>query len=90
MTTTTRNAPSKPKPIILTKTIAPSQDKFSNSANPEKTHFIGGSEPSSGFWPENQVIAEIFKSKNPPLTWFVSSEMLGWKFPIRRISESTS
>lgn len=68
ITIPTSSVPNTLNMIIFTIMIAPSQETFNNSANPEKKHFFGGSEPSSGFDPDNQAIAVVFKSKDPPLT----------------------
>lgn len=76
---TIRIAPRRPKPIILATTIATSQETSNSSANPDRTHLGGGSEPSSGIVPvsDSQTIAEVFKSKVPPITSFFVFEMFG-------------
>lgn len=63
--------------MILATTIATSQETSNSSANPDRTHLGGGSEPSSGIVSDSQTISEMFKSKVPPITSFFVSEMLG-------------
>lgn len=77
MKLTIKTAPRRPNPIILATTIATSQETSSSSANPPKTHLDGGSEPSSGIVSDNQTKAEIFKSKMPPTTSCLASEIFG-------------